>query len=237
LDPVPGKFDSIVPEELALPPVETDAKAEAHVDQICSFLQKQGVKINPMVADYFKDPSLYNSLPQEIRESENRFAEIIAHSMAFNDFVYKARKKVWSGDKSGFLGEEVSIPETTHHDGRTRRAETGEKLNLTALVEENINPDMVLFFRVTQSSDQPKPEYYWTSDYYETKRGLNAEIPREQREKAVILVAPLSAVDENKGLIADINDDEGLAVRQIGQGPFDTSKCISKFKAESEETF
>jgi len=57
LDPVPGKFDSIVPEELALPPVETDAKAEAHVDQICSFLQKQGVKINPMVADYFKDPS------------------------------------------------------------------------------------------------------------------------------------------------------------------------------------
>ncbi|MFA7243684.1 MAG: hypothetical protein WC080_00065 [Patescibacteria group bacterium] len=210
-----------------LPPIDREKKAEEQVLKICDFLKAQGIIINPMVAEYFEDPDLYESLPENIRSSDNRMAELIAHSMAFSDFAYKARKKRWGGDVSGFLGKEVTIPETPHNDGQVRQSETGYQVNLEALGDEKINPDLVLFFRVTQPSESPKPEYYWMSDYYEAKNGLTAEIPPEQRENAIILVSSLRTIATNEGLIHDVNDDQGMSVRQIGIGTFDQKDCLA----------
>lgn len=41
-------------------------------------------------------------------------------------------------------------------------------------------------------------------------------------------------INQNKGLMQDINDDQGLSVRQIGTGSFDQKKAIAKFKPNKE---
>ncbi|MBW3004330.1 hypothetical protein KY310_00665 [Candidatus Woesearchaeota archaeon] len=189
---------------------------------------------NPFILKYFQDPNLFPALPEEIRNSEERLTEIVQNTSRFSDLIYKERKKRWAEDLTGLLGEEVHIPETKHADGRTRRAESGYRVNVDYLRSIGIDPSKVLFFRLTQPSDDPKPEYYWTSDYFEVLRDLSAEIFGEQRESAVILVSDLETVNENEGLIQDINDDQGLAVRQIGTGPFDQKSAIARFKPDQD---
>ncbi|MBD3303770.1 hypothetical protein GF343_01370 [Candidatus Woesearchaeota archaeon] len=195
--------------------------------------EKAMEEANPFVLEYFQDPNLFPALPEEIRNSEERLTEIIQNTSRFSDLIYKERQKRWSGDLTGLLGEEVPVPETEHADGRTRRAETGYRVNVDYLQAIGIDPSKVLFFRLTQPSDEPKPEYYWTSDYFEALRGLTVEVPEEQRDNAVILVSDLAIINENKGLIQDVNDDQGLSVRQIGTGPFGQEKAIARFKPDS----
>ena len=50
------------------------------------------------------------------------------------------------------------------------------------------------------------------------------------RETAVILGTSLDAINTNGGLIQDINDDQGLAVRQIGLSPFDQQSALIRIK-------
>jgi len=69
------------------------------------------------------------------------------------------------------------------------------------LKTKGIDPSKVLFFRITQPTDNPKPEYYWTSDYSEVQKGLTAEISPEQRKTSIILVADLETINGNGGLI------------------------------------
>jgi hypothetical protein len=189
---------------------------------------------NPFIIEYFQDPNLFPALPEEIRNSEERLTEIVQNTSRFADLIHKERKKRWSGDLTGLLAEEVQIPETERADGRTRHAEDGYRVNVDYLRSIDIDPSKVLFFRLTQPSDEPKPEYYWTSDYFEVLRDLSAEVSGKQRESAVILVADLETVNENKGLIQDMNDDQGLAVRQIGNGPFDQKRTIARFKPDQD---
>lgn len=174
---------------------------------------------------FFKDPDAIAALPEEVRNSDEKIAELIVNCEKFARSISSERKKRWDG-KHGLLGEEVVIPETIHHDGRKRRAEYGYKIHVEYLKSIGIDPSKVLFFRITQPSDTPKPEYYWTSDYNETRQGLTAEIPSSQRERAIILIADLETINTNEGLIQDINDDQGLAVRQIGTGPFDQTMSM-----------
>jgi len=198
-----------------------------------TILEKALKGANEFVAEYFQDPNLFPALPEEIRNSEEELTKLVQNSGKFYDVIYPERKKRWNGDLSGLLGEEVHIPETEHADGRTRRAETGYRVDAEYLKSIDIDPSKVLFFRITQSSDKPKPEYYWTSDYFEVLRGLYAEVSGEQREDAVILVADLETINEN-GLIQDINDDQGLSVRQIGKEPFDQNRAIARFKPDPD---
>ncbi|MBW3002803.1 hypothetical protein KY338_06605 [Candidatus Woesearchaeota archaeon] len=189
---------------------------------------------NPFVLEYFQDPNLFPALPEEIRNSEERLTEIVQNTSRFSDLIHKERQKRWNGDLTGLLGEEVQVPEKEHADGRTRHAEDGYRVNVDYLKTINIDASKVLFFRLTQPSDEPKPEYYWTSDYFEVLRGLDAEIPGEQRDHAVILVSDLETISGNEGLIQDMNDDQGLSVRQIGTGSFDQKKAIARFKPDHD---
>ena len=189
---------------------------------------------NPFIIEYFQDPNLFPALPEEIRNSETKLTELLHNSGKFLDLIHIERKKRGDGDLTGLFEEEVHVPETEHADGRTRHAETGYKINVDYLQSVGVDASKVLFFRLTQPSDDPKPEYYWTSDYFEVLRGLTAEIPPEQSETAVILIADLATISENKGLIQDINDDQGLSVRQIGTEPFDQKSAIARFKPDHD---
>ena len=100
---------------------------------------------------------------------------------------------------------------------------------MSALTRD-IDPSKVLFFRRTIPSKDPKPEFFWTSDYFETRQGLTAEISPKNRDTAIIIVASLDAINKNGGLIQDINDDQGIAVRQIGTDNFDQNLALTKFK-------
>ncbi len=100
-------------------------------------------------------------------------------------------------------------------------------------MEKNkIDPQKVLFFRVTQPTQEGeiKPEYYWTSDYFETRKGLRQEIPSELRAVSIILVADLESISKNGGLIEDMNDCEGLSVRQCGLKGFDQRFVLARIR-------
>jgi len=181
---------------------------------------------NEFTAKYFKDPNLLPALQTNISESEEDLSAIVKNTTQFYELIYRERKKRWAGDLTGLFAEEAHIPATKHADGRIRREESGYKVNVDYLRTLEIDPSKILFFRITQPSEEPKPEYYWTSDYLEALRGLDRE------DNAVILVSTLDAINQNCGLMQDINDDEGISVRQIGTGPFAQKKAIARFRPD-----
>ena len=69
------------------------------------------------------------------------------------------------------------------------------------------------------------PELYWTTDVMEVRGGLSVELGK-QRKTAVILIDTLDSVARNGGLMRDVNDDSGVAVRQIGLEGYDQSDAI-----------
>jgi hypothetical protein len=211
---------------------KTDPEIDQRIDDI---LRQLYPDMKPYYGvEYFKDPDFYNSLPEEIRNSDERLKEYIYNSENFSSIISAERSKRWKDDVTSLFGEEVILDESVHHDGRVRRAEEGYKINVEYLKTIGIDPEKVLFFRVTQPTETPKPEYYWTSDYFETRQGLTAEIPHEQRLLSIILVSDLATINENEGLIQDINDDQGLAVRQIGSGSFDQTRALARIQLKEK---
>ena len=206
---------------------EEDPIINARMEKIADHLRMQRKEINPFILEYFKDPDLFNSLPETIRSSDKKLLEFLENSGRFNDIIYQERQKRQSGDASGLFGEKVNIPETEHASGKKRKTESGHRINVAYLKTKGIDPSKVLFFRITQPTDNPKPEYYWTSDYSEVQKGLTAEISPEQRKTSIILVADLETINGNGGLIQDFNDDNGLAVRQIGIESFDQKLALT----------
>ncbi len=187
-------------------------------------LQSEGFSINPMTQEVFEDEGLSNALGEKLSSAEIR--EFIKNSSLFLDFRASEKALI-------MLGDNVTIPESIGANGTIRRSETGQRVLISVLESEGIDPAKVLMFRVTQPSDTPKPEYYWTSDYFEVVKGLNAEIDPELRSQSVILVSTIEEIDKDEGLIVDINDDSGMPVRQIGLGSFDQSRCLASIKTHN----
>ena len=208
-------------------PRKEDPAINHRIDDLLIKVSREG-DVNFSVVKFFKDVDLFNSLPESIRNSDEELISFIENSGKFSQIISSERVKRFAGEK-GLFGEEMFIDTSVHQDGRPRRAEKGYKINIEYLESLGIDAKKVLFFRTTQLSDVPKPEYYWTSDYLETKEGLTAERSPEQRVKAIILVSDLFTINQNEGLIQDSNDDQGLAVRQIGLGTFDQLKVLTKF--------
>ncbi len=212
----------------------TDPNAQKKIDWLASRAQDEGIQIDPKVSEYFKDPAFFNSLPASIRDDEEVLFAYLKNSSQFDDLISPERQKAPSKPGEGLLGEDVVINEGAHADGRPRRVEEGYLVQVDYLNQINIDPTKVLVFRVTQPSDSPKPEYYWTTDLFETKRGLQREIRPEQRQTSVILVSSLDAISKNGGLIQDMNDDNGMSFRQIGITEFDQNDCVSIIKNSNE---
>ncbi len=209
-----------------------DPVVKKRIADVTLTLLAKGENINPFIIRYFENPRLFNALPPELRDSDQALGEYITNTGRFDDLIHRERQARWQGDITGLFGEEVHAPEVPHADGRTRKSESGYKINIDGLSAKGVDPAKVLFFRLTQPADDlPKPEYYWTSDFSETSHGLNMEVSPEKRSKAVILVDSLDNINKNGGLIQDINDDRGLAVRQIGTAPYDQGGVIAKIPA------
>ncbi len=212
---------------------KTDENIDTRVGNLTGIIRQKGVEVNPFVAKYFSNPELYNALPSQIKDSDQSLMDYIENTSKFSDLIGSERDKRATGDTSGLLGETVQAADSTHANGEGRRDEKGEKINVDYLRTVGVDPSRVLFFRATQPMDQgPKPEYYWTSDLVEATKGLAVEVTASQRETAVVLVSDLQSIDQNGGLIQDVNDDSGISVRQINEGPFDQNKAIAKVPAK-----
>lgn len=214
--------------ESKAPSKETE-KAKIKIESLFESLIAQREAIHPFVAEYFQESDFLSSLPEAIQRDEQELAGFIINTSKFFDIVSECQKCLQDGES--LFGEDVHLAESVHADGRTRRAESGRKINVDFLRNKGIDPLKVLFFRITQEAKVHKPEYYWTTDYFETQKGLLREMPVEQRTTAITLVASLEAINNNDGLIQDINDDNGLAVRQIGTESFDQDLAIARIRA------
>ncbi|NCU41358.1 MAG: hypothetical protein EOM19_01370 [Candidatus Moranbacteria bacterium] len=181
--------------------------------------------LHPGILEYFEDEDLAKEFFQKFRD--DAMEEYIIHSCKFANFIPQARNI-----NTGFFGKEEIIPETKHDDGRIRPKEKGRTLDLDVLKKNGIDPQNVLFFRVTQpvKEDEIKPEYYWTSNYFEAKNGLQQEIPLDLRATSIILVADLEAISKNGGLIEDMNDCGGLSVRQGSSESFDQNRALVQLR-------
>lgn len=195
-------------------------------------LRGKGVDISDWMVRDFSDPALYPALPDNIRNNQELLSSYIENSAKFDSIIHTERSKRYRGNEDGLFGKEVSIPESLHANGRVRRAESGYSVHPEYLRTVGIDPEKVLFYRVTQPSEIPKPEFYWTSDYQEVVAGLHVETGGEYRKTAVILAADMLTISKNEGLIQDVNDDQGLAVRQIGLGSFDQKNALAVFRPD-----
>lgn len=178
-----------------------------------SELDQSDVHIARHIVDNWKDKPLLDAFGLKGVD----IAEAIAFSSKFDQVAPE------------LFQENVELPEGhgNYSNGHPRRAESGARLDLERVKQYGIDPAKVIFFRVTQPSDDPKPEFYWTTDFMETRGGLGAELGK-QRQTAVILIDTLEAIAKNNGLMRDINDDAGVAVRQLGLDNYDQATAIGR---------
>ena len=196
---------------------------------VIAWLRSKNISAFSGVTEPFEDEALWEALPDGMRTSPEQLAQYVYHSSRFFDLIHSQRRQRYNGDTGGLFGEEVVLSESAHADGRTRGSERGYRIQVDHLAALGVDPKFVLFYRLTQPSDTPKPELYWTSDFSEVCSGLTDEVSGEAREQAIILVSDLETINKNGGLIQDINDDAGLAVRQISMRPFDQAQCLARF--------
>lgn len=210
----------------AVGPEKKKIDPETAVNAAMGLIQRRSGETNPFVWEMFSDPRLFEALPESVQESPEALADLIEQNNKFANLLGQARRN--PAETTGLFGAEVELPESAHADGRVRRAESGPRINVDYLRNHGIDPGKIMLFRITQPAEAPKPEHYWTSDFFETVRGLKQEIPAPQRVTAVILAADLATLNQGEGLIQDVNDDNGLAVRRISPGPFDQKKCLAR---------
>ena len=174
-------------------------------------LEDAGIYVEAHIASSWRDKALLDTLETKGVD----IAEAIAFTSKFNRTA------------PYLFQETVELPagHGTYRDGKPRRAESGDGLSLERLRESGIDPTKVLLFRVTQPSDEPMPELYWTTDFMEVRGGLSVELS-EQRDTSVILIDTLDSVAKNGGVMRDINDDSGVAVRQLGLGGYDQAGAM-----------
>lgn len=194
------------------------------LDEIEAQLKAEGENLNPIFLDMCDaDSVLLNGLNWVYEQQGIPPSEYIKHS---NRLANLPKRSVFSET------EHVVIPvsdDNVHAWGESRRHEEGPKLDIDYIVSKGVDPKYALFFRVTQPSNgQPKPEYYWTTDFNEVRGGLRDELGASA-ETAIILVSTLDTIAQNGGLMWDINDDSGIAVRQIGLDTFDQNKALFSF--------
>lgn len=231
-----NRFDNV-----PLPKIrEVDAETKQYITEISDSLLVEVDDLNSYcvgaIVKIFLNPDFWNSLPSTTKQNSETLKSYIKNSALLKSIIETERRKRGDSNVSEekLFGEEIEISGIKHYDGGERVEDYGNVIHLGHLTSVGIDPSQVLIFRATQASNTPKPERYWTTDYFETINGLMAEIPDEQRENLIVLVSNLLTVSSsNEGLIQDHNDDNGLAVCQIGSGNFDQNLALSRFSAKS----
>ncbi len=210
-----------------------EPEEQVNIDNLLTaLLRDQLANQNIIVNEIFEDMELREALKSLDNES---LIEFFVNTTKFWNLIASERKKRSSENMDGLFGEIVTAEDALNAGGKEKRVESGCKINLKYLKEIGIEAGKVLFFRLTQPAleNEVKPELYWTSDYFETRKGLRVEVVGEQREQSIVLVASLEAISKNGGLIQDVNDDNGLAVRQLENKSFNQTEALVKFKPKN----
>ena len=175
---------------------------------------------NPMVAEMFSNKQLIAALPSSISTNSNLMEEYRINTAKMFILEQKYPEIVFK--------EEVSEPEHKLGNGKIRKAQTGKRIDVKAIATAGVNLDRVLVFRVTINGVE-KPEDFWTTDFYETVRGLSVEIPEKNTnpESVKILVSTLADIASDTILTQDVNDDNGLPVMRLGNLPYLQSRALN----------
>ncbi len=207
-------LDSQIETTLSTIQAELTAEGEPGFDDDPGWMRRQ-----------FGDQNLFDGLRAVEASGGVPMKEYVRHSHRFSmlshdlDSVLNGRVAISSGDGN------------TRQNGQERRDEEGSVIDLDLVRTQGVDPSKVLYYRVTQPAtpDNPlKPEYYWTSDSLEVRTGLGKELAGKDAT-AVVLVSTLDMIAENGGVMTDVNDDSGVAVRQIGLGPFSQQNTLFRF--------
>lgn len=197
----------------------------AVLDEIKNQLIQEGEQIDQRWVDnQFNDTRIFEGLSLVERQTGIPLKEYVRHSSRYARLT-----------KESILGEMADIPESpdnVHSSGQARRHESGKTVELRKVQEQGGDPSKILYYRATQPSYLPKPEYYWTSDSVEAKGGLMQELGPDQAATAVVLVSSLAQIAGNSGLIQDINDDQGIAVRQRGFESYSQAEALFAFSRD-----
>lgn len=206
------------------------ANVKSEIVAIQDMLRREGISPRLLITEMFNDRRVGELLISTSNE-EQRF-DYLKNSTLFDYLQSKDKQSIVSGEPC-LYGEETTVLETIKADGTVRRAESGRKIDLDYARKNGIDVSKVLVFRATQPSDVPKPESYWTTDYFETVKGLGAEMGQKNRESAIILVSTLDKISDGGGLIMDINDDLALPVRRVSNELFDQKKAIGVIRPQA----
>lgn len=198
--------------------------SKPEIEVLFTRLHQEGISCPPMIEDTFRDEKVSGLMLEKFTSEDERYG-YLKNTAAFDNLRSAEQWRAAAGE-SGLFGPELTLPESPKADGSMRPAETGSQINLEYARKSGLDPDKVLVFRATQPTTDPKPEAYWTTDYYETRKGLSREMGEEKRASAVILVSTLGKINEGGGLIRDQNDDSGLPVRRIDSRPFDQKESL-----------
>lgn len=190
--------------------------------------------VSPVFHDRFSEPLVAQGVVEACRIDGEIDTELLkrylAHSSQFDRAAFHNRDLIF--------GEEVVIPQhdqNLQENGDLRRRESGPRINVEDLdVAVGVDPRYVLMFRATQPSAEPKPELYWTTNPAETLHGLHVELG-SRAPSAIILIASLASVAEN-GVIGDINDDGGVAMRQLGDRNYSQSNALASIARQAPES-
>lgn len=194
-------------------------------------LRNEGVEPGILTTDIFLDTKINDSFLSKLSTEEQY--QYLKNTSKFESKLKKDRWLNASGSSETLFGPEDTAPEVIKQNGDLRRAETEKTINITNIRESDIDPSKVLIFRTTQLSDESKAELYWTSDYFQTLRGLSVEMGKT-KESAVVLVSNLEEIC-NGGAIMDTNDDNGLAIRRISSAPFDQKVVLAIILPKPEQ--
>ncbi|MES2437408.1 MAG: hypothetical protein V4519_05360 [Patescibacteria group bacterium] len=176
-------------------------------------------QVNPLIYEVFTDRNFIEAIPNDIKGNTQLLGLYFRNTCLFADL----RK-----NKISIFGEEIVHESLPMANGVLRPKEGGKEIHLEALREAGIDPESVFYYRRTQPSElgTAKPEYYWTSDYWEVIRGLTKEISGQERQTSKILCTSLAELGSDSKLTLDINDDEGIPVRRVSIDPYDQSRVL-----------
>ena len=188
-------------------------------------LQKEGVEPGFITSEIFTDSNFNDQFLSHF-SSEEQYQYFKNTSL----FETKLKKDKWltaAGNSNTMFGKETIAPAITKENSAEIPPIEDKLININHIKESGMDPSKILVFRATQPSDLAKPENNWSSDYFETKRGLWTEFGKERRKSAIILVSNLEQICQG-GAILDRNDSNGLSLRRIDSSPYDSKTALGK---------
>lgn len=110
---------------------------------------------------------------------------------------------------------------------------------------KDVNVNYVLYFRRSIPGDEPKPEIFWTNNFWTVFNGLSRELPHNspRRIYSEIFVVTKSILDKHNATDTELEDIDKKygsgssdGEMRISPKPFAIKNCLFTYKPERELT-